>query len=174
MQELSLASHCRVVDVASPWNRSRPSSSHRRRRLIARFTIVDWPSLRDDRGLQGIHPARCRGERPSRSRGLLGAPSIVVSPSVRLTPRCVTVRDVRSEPYAREQGVRRGRLAGELSVHEAIVGRGHRAPEKPLSVGARFITVSPTIASHFTPLLRLNSRGVRATAGEQCGRQVNR
>ena len=45
-------------------------------------------------------------------------------------------------------------------------GRGHRAPEKPLSVGARFITVSPTIASHFTPPLRLNSRGVRSKAGE--------
>ena len=45
-------------------------------------------------------------------------------------------------------------------------GRDHRAPEKPLSVGARFITVSPTIASQFTPPLRLNSRGVRSKAGE--------
>ena len=43
---------------------------------------------------RGLTSARCRGERPSRSRGLLGAPSIVVSPSVashptlRFCPRC--------------------------------------------------------------------------------------
>ena len=43
---------------------------------------------------RGFTSARCRGERPSRSRGLLGAPSIVVSPSVachptlRHCPRC--------------------------------------------------------------------------------------
>ena len=49
-------------------------------------------------------------------------------------------------------------------MHEAIVGRGHRAPEKPLSVGARIISVSPTIASHCTPPLRLNLRGVPAAS----------
>ena len=43
---------------------------------------------------RGFTSARCRGERPSRLRGLLGAPSIVVSPSVashptlRHCPRC--------------------------------------------------------------------------------------
>ena len=173
MQELSLASHCRVVDVASPWNRSRPSSSHRRRRLMARFTIVDRCSLRDDRGLQGIHLRTLSGReavalerssrRPLHRRLTLRS---------RLTSPCVTVRDVRSEPYAREQGVQRGRLAGESSVHEAIVGRGHRAPEKPLSVGARIISVSPTIASHCTPPLRLNLRGVPA-ASQQMSAHVD-
>ena len=43
---------------------------------------------------RGFTSARCRGERPSRPRGLLGAPSIIVSPSVashptlRHCPRC--------------------------------------------------------------------------------------
>ena len=35
---------------------------------------------------RGLTSARCRGERPSRSRGLLGAPSVVVSPSVASHP----------------------------------------------------------------------------------------
>ena len=34
---------------------------------------------------RGFTSARCRGERPSRSRGHLGVPSIVVSPSVRVS-----------------------------------------------------------------------------------------
>ena len=54
---------------------------------------IDPPSVMNVAS-RGLTSARCRGERPSRSRGLLGAPSIVVSPSVashptlRHCPRC--------------------------------------------------------------------------------------
>ena len=57
------------------------------------LTSIDPPSVMTVAS-RGFTSARCRGERPSRSRGLLGAPSIVVSPSVachptlRHCPRC--------------------------------------------------------------------------------------